>query len=301
MEQPLVSVIIGFYNEAAYLREAIISVLQQEYTAWELLLVDDGSTDASTTIAREFAAQYPGQVIYLEHPNHANRGVCASRNLGLQHAKANLFALLDADDVWRPFKLSQQVNIFRHFPDTDMVAEASEYWYTWNDPQKENVVIAVGAKQDHLFQPGELVHELYPLGKGAAPCPSGLMMKKNIALALGGFEELFTGKYQLYEDQAYLMKFYLHQRVYVSSLCNNLYRQRQGSVVQWVHNEGHYHHVRAFFFRWLKQYLQHQNVKDLTIHRLLHKALWRYEHPTLYKLAALAARIKLFIRKTAKR
>lgn len=301
MEEPLISVITSFYNEERFLQQAINSVLQQEYVLWELLLVDDGSSDASTEIAKEHAERYPGKIIYLEHEGHANKGLCASRNLGLRHAKGALVALLDADDVWRPFKLSQQVNIFRYYPDAALACEASEYWYNWNDPQQENVVIPVGYKQDHLFEPGQLTILLYPLGKGAAPCPSAIMMKTAVLKAAGGFEDNFTGKYQLYEDQAFLAKFYLHHKVYVSAICNNLYRQRQGSLVQQVKADGHYHQVRAFFLRWLKQYLHDHNIQDLTIQRLLHRALWRYEHPTLYSLAAVAARIKLFVRKTAKR
>lgn len=297
----MVSVIVAFYNEASYLREAIQSVLEQEFTSWELLLVDDGSSDASTAIAKEYAQQYPVKVIYLEHAGHANKGVCASRNLGLQQAKANLVALLDADDVWRPAKLLQQMDLHRRFPEAEMICEASEYWYSWNQPQRDDVIIPVGAANDRLFQPGQLVSVLYPLGKGAAPCPSGLLMKKDAASALGGFEELFTGKYQLYEDQAFLTKFYLRYKVYVSSACNNLYRQRPGSVVHWVHQQGHYHQVRAFFLHWLQQYLRNQNIRHPAARRLLQKALWRYNHPTLHLFAETAARIFRFLSKPLKR
>lgn len=281
--QQLVSIITSFYNEERFLREAVESVLQQEYPNWELLLVDDGSADGSTSIAKEYAAKYPGKIFYLEHEHHVNKGLCASRNLGLQHAKGEFTALLDADDVWRPEKLQQQVKIFLQHPAAAMVCEASEYWYNWNG-EHQNVVIPIGNIQDHLFNAGELTQLLYPLGKGAAPCPSALMMRTNVLVKAGGFENSFTGKYQLYEDQAFLAKIYLHHKVFVSSLCNNLYRQRQGSLVQWVKDEGHYHTVRAFFLRWLQQYLHSHQVTDSNIHRLLRRALWRYDHPVLYSI-----------------
>src|SRR5262249_12649286 len=81
--KPLVSIIIPFLNAEKFIRDAIDSVLPQTYDNWELLLVDDGSTDTSTEITRRCAAQHPVKVRYLEHSGHQNRGACASRNLGI--------------------------------------------------------------------------------------------------------------------------------------------------------------------------------------------------------------------------
>ena len=78
----LVSVTIPFYNAQRFLRETVESVLAQTYADWELLLVDDGSTDGSSGIAQSFAATFPGKIFYLEHPGHRNLGVNAARNLG---------------------------------------------------------------------------------------------------------------------------------------------------------------------------------------------------------------------------
>src|SRR5262245_24155101 len=92
-----VSVIIIFMNAQAFISDAIDSVFAQTYTNWELLLVDDGSTDASTQIALSFANGNPGRVRYLEHSGHRNRGMSASRNLGIQHAGGEYIGFLDAD------------------------------------------------------------------------------------------------------------------------------------------------------------------------------------------------------------
>ena len=105
----MVSIIMIFLNEEQFIREAIESVFAQSYDTWELLLVDDGSMDLSTDIALRCADQHPGQVRYLEHADHQNRGMSASRNLGISHAKGKHIAFLDADDVWSPHKLEQQV------------------------------------------------------------------------------------------------------------------------------------------------------------------------------------------------
>src|SRR4051812_43195551 len=119
-QTPLVSVIICFLNEEVFLAEAVNSVLAQAYTAWELLLVDDGSTDGSTDVARQFAGQHPHKIRYLDHDGHTNRGLSASRNLGIQQAAGDLLAFLDADDVWLPMKLSQQVAIMQDHPELAM-------------------------------------------------------------------------------------------------------------------------------------------------------------------------------------
>ena len=80
MSSPRVSVVMIFLNEERFITEALHSVRSQTYTDWELLLIDDGSTDTSTAIARDEAARYPGTVRYFDHPGHANRGMSASRS-----------------------------------------------------------------------------------------------------------------------------------------------------------------------------------------------------------------------------
>src|ERR1017187_6705495 len=111
IDQPQVSVVIPFLNAQRFLEEAIESVFSQTFRSWELLLVDDGSRDSGTSIARRYSGQHPDQVRYFEHHEHRNRGLPASRNLGIRHAKGHYIAPLDSDDVWLPDKLKQQVAI----------------------------------------------------------------------------------------------------------------------------------------------------------------------------------------------
>jgi glycosyltransferase involved in cell wall biosynthesis len=85
--QPLVSAVIVFWNAERFIYEAIESVFAQAYDYWELVLVDDGSSDGSTAIAQQYAGQCPEKVRYLEHPWHANRGMSASPNLGIRYAQ----------------------------------------------------------------------------------------------------------------------------------------------------------------------------------------------------------------------
>ena len=286
----LVSVIIPFFNEERFLEETIESVLQQTYTHWEVMLIDDGSSDNSTSIAKGYAARYPHKIFYIEHEGHANKGLSATRNAGIAKAKGGVIALLDADDIWLPEKLQKQVAIFQQYPDVALLCEASLYWYSWHNTTFDDVEIPVGALGGKRYTPPQLSLQLYPLGTGAAPCPSGLMIKTETLRQLGGFDESFTGSNQMYEDQPFLAKFYLNEVVYISAECNNKYRQRHGSLVQKVKANGQYEHVRAFFLNWLQNYMNLKGLKNAAVRSALAKARRKSKYPTLHKLAGFIKR-----------
>ncbi len=97
---PEVSAIIIFYNSQRFIREAVDSVLSQTYKNWELIFADDGSTDSSTEIARDYAERFPDRIHWVEHEGHKNRGMSATRNLAARHSRGKWLAFLDSDDVW---------------------------------------------------------------------------------------------------------------------------------------------------------------------------------------------------------
>ena len=102
MEQaPLISIIMPVYNAGVLLHTAVESVLRQSFTDFELLLVDDGSTDGSAALAHELAKK-DGRIRVLEQPN---AGICAARNLGLQHCRGQWFTFCDDDDTMLPHAL----------------------------------------------------------------------------------------------------------------------------------------------------------------------------------------------------
>ncbi|WP_266363604.1 glycosyltransferase family 2 protein [Tellurirhabdus rosea] len=288
--QPLISVIIGFYNEEKFLNEAIESVLAQDYANWEIVLVDDGSTDGSTAQAKAWADRFPDRIRYFEHAQHANRGAAASRNVAFRAARGEFVAILDADDVWLPVKMTRQLAIMHQHPNVALLCEASESWYDWAaNPPRKNVIIPVGVAGERVYAPPQLLHELYPLGKGAAPCPSGILLRKSL-FGETPFDESFTGLYGLYEDQAFLCKIYLHSAVYVSSACHNRYRQWAGSISAAVQQKGRYAEVRLFFLHWLKRYLTENGITDERIWRDLHKAFWPYRFPVLHRISSTMQR-----------
>ncbi|MCI0693011.1 glycosyltransferase family 2 protein [candidate division KSB1 bacterium] len=285
--KPLVSVITTFLNEEKFIEQAIASVFAQTYENWELLLVDDGSSDDSTVIARRYAKNYPEKVRYLEHDGHQNRGASASRNLGICHGRGEYIAFLDADDVWLPHKLEQQVEILETHPEADMVCGATQYWNSWtgiSEDVQSDVTLTVGAPLDTLIQPPTLLTLLYPLGQGTAPSLSNLLLQRKIVESVGRFQEDFRGIYQLYEDQAFLTKVYLKARVFVVSVYWDRYRQHPDSCVSSVKRSGQYHTVRRFFLNWFEEYLCGQGAKETEVWQALQKALWPYRHPLLSRL-----------------
>lgn len=254
--KPLVSVIIPFLNCGSWLAEAIESVIRQSYTNWEIILVDDGSEEEHSVIAKQYSVENPEKIFYTDHPGHINKGVTVSRNVGISLSKGVFIAFLDADDCWLPGKLFHQIELFKKYPEAAMICEASIFWYSWQHPFANDAVVNVGVNSDVLYHPPELIKSLYPLGKGAPPCPTGIIIKKEAFDRSGGFEESFTGTYQLYEDQAFLTKIYLHENIFVSGAANNLYRKRAGSLTESANDEKHYKMVRRYFLDWLQGYLK---------------------------------------------
>src|SRR3712207_6130801 len=102
---PLVSVVLPVYNRAGWVARAVESVLAQTHTNFELLVVDDGSTDGTRRVLEGF-----GPRISLLEQAHA--GAEAARNLGLAHARGEFVAFIDSDDVWYPDRLSRQLPLF---------------------------------------------------------------------------------------------------------------------------------------------------------------------------------------------
>jgi glycosyltransferase involved in cell wall biosynthesis len=122
MDYPLTSVVIPVHNGARYLGEAIESVLAQYRVSVEIIVVDDGSNDASSTVARSYAPR----VVCRSQPNRMGPG--AARNLGVALAQGDFVAFLDADDLWEPTKLLRQLTIMRAEPRPDLVFGAVKHF-----------------------------------------------------------------------------------------------------------------------------------------------------------------------------
>lgn len=287
MSSPIVSVVVPFFNAERFIAETLESVFAQSYRDWELLLVDDGSTDDSTRIALDYATKHSSKVRYVEHDGHQNRGTCASRNLGIRNARGEYIAPLDADDVWLPHKLERQVAILDAHPEVGMVYGAYWYWHSWTgrpEDERRDHIPGVSLPPNRVYRSPSLLTLSYPLGSGNAPSLSDLVVRREAVERVGGFEEDFRGIYQLYEDQAFLSKIYLNESVYVAGECWDRYRLHSDSCVSSVTAAGQYHTVRAFFLSWLENYFAERKVADPEVLKALENALYPYRHPVKNRL-----------------
>lgn len=290
--KPLVSVITIFLNAETFIQEAIESMLSQTYPHWELLLIDDGSTDASTAIAQAYARDFPQKVRYLHHEGQANRGMSASRNLGITSAHGDYIAFLDADDVYMPQKLQKQVEILEAHPSAAMVYGATKYWYSWTgrdiDRSKDRLRL-LGVPPDTLRQPPELVR-LFLQSKAQTPGTCSIMVRASILQHTGAFETTFTG---MFEDQVFIYKVCLNAPVFVESGTWDKYRQHPRSHTRTSDRKGIYarhgqpNAAYHTFLQWVEKYFIAQNVTDSQIWEAWRQEMWPYRHPHRYRLLSL--------------
>jgi glycosyltransferase involved in cell wall biosynthesis len=278
----LVSVLMPFLNVAPYLADAIESVRAQTYPHWELLLVDDGSTDGSGEIARRYAALDP-RVRALEHPGRANLGASASRNLALRHATGAYVALLDGDDLWLPPKLEEQVALLEATPAADVLVGSTEYWYGWTGRPEDvrlDRVVRIGVPNGTLLRPPALLTGALDEAL-AVPCTCSLVARRDAVRRAGGFEESFR---RVYTDQAFYAKLFVASAVLVSETCWDRYRLRADSSCGSARRTSEMAATRLRWLAWLREYLAVRGVRDAALHAALRRAAWRARYPRALRL-----------------
>ncbi len=279
---PSVSIIMIFLDAARFLREAIESVISQSYADWELLLVDDGSSDGSTALALSYAQAHPRRITYLTHPGRENRGMSASRNLGARAARGEYVAFLDADDVWLPGKLEQQVRIMDSQPRAALVYGRTEHWYSWTGSPREagDYVPELGLEPNTLVEPPTLL-TLALESKAPTPNPSNFLVRRRSFDRVNGFEEAMRG---LFEDQAFLAKLYVAEPVFVAGEVWDRYRKHDDSCSARTGTGAERYARGLAYFDWLEQYLVDQDIVNARLSRALRGKRRRYKHPLPYVL-----------------
>jgi len=172
---PLVSVVIPTYNAEAHLSATLVSVINQTYGHLEILVVDDGSSDRSAEIVRDFMARDP-RVSLLQQPN---AGVAQARNYGIRMAGGSLIAPLDADDLWGPTKIERQVARFLEADDRLALV------YTWSHNVDEDGRV-MRLKGSRAEWEGDVFHQLIEtnlVGNGSNP-----LMRRDRVLDAGGYD-----------------------------------------------------------------------------------------------------------------
>ncbi|MCF6153866.1 MAG: glycosyltransferase family 2 protein [Candidatus Brocadia sp.] len=280
--QPLVSSIIIFLNGEQFIEEAIASIFAQSYDNWELLLVDDGSTDSSTLIAQKHAQKYPKKVFYLEHEGHQNKGMSASRNLGISQAKGKYIGFLDVDDIWLPKKLEEQVALLTSYKEAAMVYGRTQIWYSWTgkpEDHQRDYFYNLGVQPNSLVNPPKLLLLLI-LNKCQTPTTCNALIRREVFEQIGKFEDVF---HTMYEDQVFFSKVLLQKPVFVAGQCWARYRQHFQSCSEQTENQKYYL-TRRPFLNWLGNYLSKQQVKDQEIWQVFQREMWQCKHPLLFSL-----------------
>lgn len=166
---PNLSVIIPTHNRCDFVREAIASVLAQTYQDFELIVVDDGSTDRTAEVVHEF----PG----IRYVFQENRGVSAARNHGVSLSSGKMLAFLDSDDLWQPRKLERQVEFFAAQPEM-RICQTEEIWL------RNGVRVNPHAK--HKKPSGDIFARSLHL---CLVSPSAVMMRRELFEDARGFDE----------------------------------------------------------------------------------------------------------------
>src|SRR3954452_6755564 len=285
--RPMISVVVIFLDPGPYLEEAVDSVRRQTFRDWELLLVDDGSHDGSSEVARLAAEAEPHRIRYLTHPEHANRGMSASRNLGCVQARGSYITFLDADDVLRPEALETLLSTLRTVPRAAMAYGPVEYWYSWAGARalREDYVQRLGVAAPTTIEPPALLLRFL---RRQAAAPSGMLVRAEVIREERGFEDAFRG---MYEDQAFCAKVCLRRPVVTTAASIYRYRQHPGSSSSLADRSGEPDFGRTAFLQWLGGYLGREGNEDLKVRDALRRELWWARHPRLRGLTRRARRL----------
>ena len=172
MDRPVtVSVVIPLYNAAEVIAATIRSVLAQTWTDYEILVIDDGSTDGSADVIRTFGDR-------VRYHRFENAGVAKSRNRGIGLSRGMYIALLDHDDLWDPTKLEKQVGVLEARPEVGLVYTGIVHLERDGRPREK-----------FPSGPSSRFYQLFV--KGFGPTPSAAMLRRSVIEQVGGFDERF--------------------------------------------------------------------------------------------------------------
>jgi len=202
-EWPLVSVVVPAYNAEKYLGKCLESLLGQTYSNLEIIVVDDGSTDSTAAVAKSFNVRYLHQ---------ENQGVGVTMNVGFKAATGDLIASLDADDLWEPLKIEEQVECLSSQPTLDMVFGHMEQFVCPSAENPDQLIIPEHTK----VLPGYSSTTI--LVKKEALLRVGLFRTD---LQYGGFIDWYNRASDLGLQHKMLPQVLAHRRVHESNLGHN--------------------------------------------------------------------------------
>ncbi|MFH0895762.1 MAG: glycosyltransferase [Bacteroidota bacterium] len=188
MYTPLVSVIIPAYNASRYIRETLESVIHQTYSNWEIIVVDDGSTDQTKEIVLSLTEADPRIHYYFQK----NTGVSVARNTGFNNSKGDIIAFLDADDLWLPENLEKKISLFS--TSDSVVAVHSPVQFIDENSKVQNTILS--------GKTGNCLKNLLLWEGCTVPGPSSILFRRNVIDICGEFDPSLS----LSADQDYFIR-----------------------------------------------------------------------------------------------
>ena len=261
----MISVVMPLYNKEKSVRSTLESVLNQSYTDWELVIVDDGSTDNSLIVVREKLSELGNEKVKVFHQE--NGGVCSARNRGIQEAKGEYIALLDGDDLWDKEYLAEQVKMILDFPDAAMWGINFAEMDNGKLVRKLETALPDGYRGyvENYFQMKGRISDLF--------CSSSVVIRKDVFDKVGVFDErikyaedddmwwriiathkvAFYDRYMVYyrfdaENRALQRKVQLkHFLPYFIDKYQHLVFRQNKVFYQWI-NQWSAQHLRCYYF-----------------------------------------------------
>ncbi len=172
MGSGFVSIVVPAYNAARYLKQTLESILSQTYRNFEIIVVDDGSTDDTPCIAQQFG----NAIRYIRQPN---RGLSAARNTAIKNARAEVIALLDSDDLWEPQFLERMIHLLNIHPEAAGVYCGFQYINSKGE--------VVGKPSLKIVPPESFHSTMVNDGNWLAPC--AVIFRRQLAEKVGLFDE----------------------------------------------------------------------------------------------------------------
>ncbi|MBC03175.1 MAG: hypothetical protein CMJ34_07710 [Phycisphaerae bacterium] len=268
MSRPRFSVVTIVRDGEEYLEEAVTSVREQTVEDWELHIVDDGSSDRTLELAEHLAGADPDRIHVHVHPENANRGMSASRNLGLRHATGDFVTWLDHDDRFLPTKLEVLLARLQVHGEAVAVIGPCRRWHSWRDPAIPD--------EDQCFPSGMCGTLLPPPGllplflENSRLVPLAPLVRRGPLVAMGGHIEHFTG---MHEDQAFLSRLMFRHPVVVTDETLHLYRQHEASCVTTTHRQGRDLSARRDFLHWLTDEFEFGGTRDEALRTLIRRRI----------------------------
>jgi glycosyltransferase involved in cell wall biosynthesis len=223
---PRVTAIVPAYNAAAYLPHALDSVLAQTSGDWEVVVVDDGSTDNTRAVVDSYRPKLQGKLQYI---HQSNRGLPAARNAGMRAARGEFIALLDADDVWLPNRLERGIALLETDPEIGLVHARVVRINRYG-------TITGQLKVDTKYMSGRIARHIYTR-RAHIVCPT-VMFRRSCIETAGWFDEAMQAtedrdlwfRIALHYKVAYIDEVLAYYRLSPSSMTSNLDRLLTGQL-----------------------------------------------------------------------